>query len=129
MKRPIQAVYLGCIGHYILGDRCRFRLHTQIGTMFRVSTVGDMHSSPDSERSTVAGYGPNDPPPYFETMVLRTTKRRVKGNDGCGCLEPQSRSYSNPEKRALYSTAGAATAGHRQLVQIYTRIARLRATS
>lgn len=44
MIDPKDWIWKGTPGHYILANRCCFRLHTQIG-QFRISTVGCCHES------------------------------------------------------------------------------------
>ena len=101
-------IELGCPGHLIVANKCRWRRHTQVG-IFRVSTVGDYFPDRDGPRDTV-GSGPQD---FFETMVFRTTGLPDPGSEGCGCCEVTS--YDNIAS-ARYVTAGEAQAGHERLV-------------
>lgn len=101
---------LGCAGHLIGASSCHFRRHTQIGTKFRVSTVGDYYVG---EKRTPMGFGDQ----FFETMVFSTVAKSPD-NDGCGCLE--AKSWSEIDTRR-YATAGEALAGHEELVRIYSK--------
>ena len=40
-QRPHDAIELGCPGHFIAARSCAWRRHTQIGTKYRVSSVGN----------------------------------------------------------------------------------------
>ena len=115
----MSAVELGCPGHFIAVESCRFRRHTQIGTKYRVSTVGDYFPPPvrgeqNRTRQTI-GAGPNE---FFETMVFATTGKPVKDNDGCGCVAVKD--YSEFECRR-WATAGEAQKGHEAMVRKYRR--------
>lgn len=104
-------VELGCPGHFICADRCRFRRHTQVGK-YRVSTVGDFFPKHAGPRDRI-GAGEND---WFETMVFLTTGMPEKGNDGCGCCEVVD--YSELECIRA-ATAGEAQRNHEAMIQMY----------
>jgi hypothetical protein len=44
---------LGCAGHFIGARSCAFRRHTQIGNLYRVSTVGNYYNGLLDERVTL----------------------------------------------------------------------------
>lgn len=114
MKR----VDLGCPGHFIAVDSCRFRRHTQIGDKWRVSTVGDYFPPPlrgEKRTRETIGSGPKD---FFETMVFETTGQPERENEGCGCLEVKD--YCESDGRR-WATAGEAQAGHEAYVRKYMR--------
>lgn len=103
-------VELGCAGHFICADSCRFRRHTQVG-IYRVSTVGNFQTY-SSQRERL-GPGEND---WFETMVFETTGEPEENNDGCGCSKVVS--YSGLE-RVRSATAGAAQKTHQAMIEKY----------
>lgn len=105
-------VELGCAGHFIGGDECRFRRHTQVGS-FRVSTVGDYRPR-EGQRMTLGA----DPLSFFETMVFRTLTAAADKNEGCGCRAVIDWSEIDSER---YATAGEAQAGHERMVTKYAR--------
>lgn len=107
---------LGCPGHLVVANRCAWRRHTQVGSSFRVSTVGNYFPGRGAERDTI-GSGPND---FFETMVFRTQDAPEPESDGCGCLVVTD--YSGLDQ-ARYATAGEAQAGHERYVTKYRRLA------
>ena len=112
----IPVVHLGCAGHLIVSQSCRWRRHTQIGSRFRVSTVGDYFPDWHGPRETI-GSGAQD---WFETMVFVTTSQPDTGNDGCGCLTVDD--YNEIDGRR-YATAGEAQAGHDAMIAKYLAIA------
>lgn len=107
-----RVVELGCPGHLIVANACRWRRHTQIGKRFRVSTLGDYFSP--SGRATI-GSGPTD---FFETMVFRTGRKQVEGSERCGCLEVADWSELECQR---YTTAGEAQRGHERMVAKYAK--------
>jgi hypothetical protein len=110
----VKPIELGCPGHFICAQDCRFRRHTQIGN-YRVSTVGDLfYRSEDGKRQTV-GSGEKE---FFETMVFKTTKKPAKGNDGCGCREVND--WGGLECNR-YKTAAQAHEGHEAMIRKYAR--------
>lgn len=116
---------LGCKGHLIVGNSCRWHRHTQVGN-YRISTIGDYYSvnykkldkgvprSLALERDRV-GSGAKD---FFESQVFKTSRKREKQNDGCGCRRVID--WGGLECKR-YPTAGKAQAGHERLVQKYLR--------
>ena len=58
-----EIIELGCAGHLIVANRCRWKRHTQVGN-FRISSIGDYYL--DNKRQTL-GASPNS---FFETMVF-----------------------------------------------------------
>ncbi len=107
-------VELGCAGHFICADDCRFRRHTQVGN-YRVSTVGDLYYKSERDKRQTVGAGAMQ---FFETMVFRTTGKLVSGNDGCGCMDVESVSELECVR---YATAGEAQAGHERIVRKYSK--------
>lgn len=115
----MKPVELGCPGHFILSDRCRWRRHTQVGR-YRVSTVGDLYvQDPWVKRDTI-GAGPH----FFETMVFKTRNRSERQNEGCGCKDIESFDCLDSQR---YMTAGEAQRGHERYVSKYLRKQRRRA--
>lgn len=110
----MEIVELGCAGHLIMADRCRFRRHTQIGDKYRVSTVGDYF--PASRRETI-GSGKRD---YFETRVFETGGL-APNNEGCGCHSVLDYCGVASDR---YATAGEAQRGHEAMVRKYAALAR-----
>lgn len=108
MKVPI--VHLGCIGHFILGDKCLYRRHTQVGDNYRVSTVGDLYVTGD-KREVIGGLGKH----YYETMVFETHPYQVDSNIGCGCHEVKD--IGNPIWTQRYQTIAEAHKGHEDMIR------------
>ena len=108
-------VELGCAGHFIAANRCRWKRHTQVGN-YRISSIGDYYLG--DARQTI-GAGPNS---YFETMVFETTGELCGGNDGCGCRVVREWDELDGER---YATAGEAQAGHERYVSMYAARAAL----
>ncbi len=109
-----KSIELGCAGHSICSDRCRWHRHTIVGN-YAVSSVGDLFIN--KKRETF-GAGSED---WFETMVFPLTDRKFRNNDGCGCREFAN--YSELEG-IRYKTAGEAQAGHEKMVKEYLTKAR-----
>lgn len=107
-----EIVHLGCAGHFIASNSCRWRRHTQVGR-YRVSSVGDYWC--DNRRQTL-GCGPDS---FFETFVFRTTGQPDSDSEGCGCQAVTSWSEIDSER---YATAGAAQQGHERFVAKYAAI-------
>lgn len=115
VQRPLPSpsvVHIGCAGHNIIARWCAFRRHTQIGTQYRVSTVGDYYSERGNKRETI-GDGPDA---FFETYVFETTDHPADGSEGCGCLAVKNWGEIDGVR---YATAGEAQAGHEAMVQKY----------
>lgn len=104
-------VELGCAGHFICSDRCRWRRHTQVGP-YRISSVGDFFPDKNGPRDRVGG----SPNAYFETMVFETTGQPDADNEGCGCAAVREWLGLDCER---YATAGEAQAGHERYVEKY----------
>jgi len=102
---------LGCAGHLIVSNRCRWKRHTQVGN-FRISTIGDYYY--DGKRQSL-DYPANL---YFETMVFKTLNEQEEGNEGCGCMQVVSFSELDGER---YATAGEAQQGHEKYINKYRR--------
>ena len=111
----VERVELGCAGHFIAANRCRWKRHTQVGN-YRISSIGDYYLG--DARQTI-GAGPNS---YFETMVFETTGELCGGNDGCGCRVVREWDELDGER---YATAGEAQAGHERYVSMYAARAAL----
>lgn len=107
----VERIELGCVGHCIVGARCHWRRHTQVGN-YRVSSIGDYHPEPNGPRKPI-GAGEES---LFETMVFETTPDQDKGNEGCGCRAVASWSEIDGER---YANAGDAQAGHESYVAKY----------
>jgi hypothetical protein len=103
------AVELGCPGHFVLADKCRWRRHTQVGR-YRISTVGDYRREPGAPRDTVNSSH------YFETMVFETTDEEEEDSEECGCRRLTS---LTPLETDRYRTAGEAQRGHEAMVKRY----------
>lgn len=122
MSESVQRVELGCPGHFTCASDCRFRRHTQVGTAYRVSTVGDLFFKGKDGRQTI-GAAPDS---FFETLVFRTTDRLVADSEECGCREVESWSEIDGER---YATAGDAQRGHERYVATYLALAEREATA
>lgn len=107
MKR----VELGCIGHFISGQECLWRRHTQVGH-YRISSIGNYVFR--GERQTLCAGDDS----FFETMVFKTTKEPAIKNYGCGCKAVKSWSEVDSQR---YATVGKAQAGHEKFVRKYMR--------
>lgn len=116
----IKPIELGCAGHLIVSNSCRWKRHTQVGK-YRVSSIGDYYG-PDLDKftrdrnavkRTTLGAGDAS---FFETMVFETEESPEKANDGCGCRAVTSWSEIDSER---YATAGEAQAGHERFVAKY----------
>jgi hypothetical protein len=116
MPQKVSRTELGCPGHFIGASRCRYRRHTQVGGVYRVSTVGDYYAM-EGKRETI-GAGVDA---FFETYVFRTLDAPDSGNEGCGCHAVAGWSEIDGER---YATAGEAQAGHERYVAQYLKLAR-----
>ena len=111
MSNPVKRIELGCPGHLIVSESCRWIRHTRVGD-YRVSTIGDYYR-PDAKTRQTIGLDR-----YFETMVFRITGEATDV-EGCGCGEVDWSEISFEG----YDTAGDAQAGHEQMVEKYLAIA------
>jgi hypothetical protein len=117
MIKPIE---LGCAGHLIVANSCRWKRHTQVGK-YRISSIGDYYApdldkltrDPRAVKRTTIGAGPDA---WFETMVFETTDEQEPGNEGCGCHQIKSWGEIDSER---YATAGEAQTGHERYVAKY----------
>lgn len=115
--KPIE---LGCAGHLIVANSCRWKRHTQVGK-YRISTIGDYYApdldriknDPRATKRDTIGAGDDS---FFETMVFETTDEAASDNDGCGCRAVKDWSELDGER---YATAGEAQAGHERYVAKY----------
>lgn len=80
----------GMAGHFICSDRCRYHLTTVVGD-YLVSTVGDLHLTPEREMESVAV----NPTSYYETMVFKTAEVLVCGCHAATSREIEARYYGN----------------------------------
>lgn len=113
MKAKI--TYIGCAGHYIAAQSCRFRLHTQVGDDYRISTVGEMYY-PHRDEMQPIGSGPDD---FFETYVFRTSAKPASGSNGCGCHEVTDWCEIEGHRTA---TARDAAEMHQKMVEKYGNV-------
>ncbi len=102
---------LGCAGHFIGSQDCRFRRHTQTAR-HRISTVGDLFSRHEEGRQTLGA----DSNSFFETFVFELTDAPAENNEGCGCRKVVS---WNEIDGSRWATAGEAQAGHEAFVAKY----------
>lgn len=111
----VKVQHLGCAGHLIVANSCRWHRHTQVdgpGGSWRISTIGDYYP-PGGERTTI-GAGESS---FFETLVFPTAINGVMtGSEGCGCRPVLEWDGSDGER---YATAGEAQAGHERFVDKY----------
>ncbi len=114
-------IELGCPGHLIVCDSCRWRRHTQVGH-YRISTIGD-YWLPEAasraigekpKRQTLGASADS----FFETMVFETTDQLVDGSESCGCYEVKDWAGVDQER---YATTGEAQAGHERWVAKYLK--------
>jgi len=105
--------YLGCPGHFICAKECMFRLHTQVGDKYRVSTVGEYWRG-DKMRPIGSLPGEN-----YETLVFETLAEPVPNSGGCGCK--RVRDWS-PIQVIYAETAGQAWANHNATVAKHAAI-------
>ena len=105
----VKIIELGCAGHLIVANRCRWKRHTQVGN-FRISTIGEYYL--DNVRQTLGA----TPESYFETMVFETNGEQVNGNEGCGCQEVIEWLEIDGSR---YATAGEAQDGHESFIMKY----------
>lgn len=105
--------YYGSAAHFILGDRCRFHLATEIGR-YLISTVGEYHSK-DGLGPLEIGAGR-----LFETFVfvIDPVGERCK----CGCGLPSPTDFYEVDSDG-YNTARAATEGHEAMCVKYEALA------
>ena len=106
---------IGCAGHFISSDSCRFRRHTQVGTKYRVSTVGDLYYRSEPNTRQTVGAGKKD---FFETFVFKTNGKPSAGSEGCGCMTVVD--WSEVEG-VRWETAGEAQKGHEAMVRKYAK--------
>jgi hypothetical protein len=114
-KRMAKIVELGCAGHFICANDCRWRRHTQVGN-YRVSTVGDLYYRSEENKRQTVGSGLED---FFETMVFKLRREKCDDNDGCGCRRVKE--WSELEC-IRYKTAGEAQKGHEAMIRKYARL-------
>lgn len=115
--------HLGCAGHFICAESCRYRQNTEIlgeKKSYRVSTVGDLWLNlKDGKKRTEIGYGGKDWKAYYETMVFEIdAEKPAKGSEGCGCHEVLDWCELDC---ARYETVTEARAGHQRMVEEYAR--------
>ncbi len=118
----IKPIELGCAGHLIVANSCRWKRHTQVGN-YRISSIGDYYSpdldriaaDPRATKRDTIGAGEDS---FFETMVFETTGKPDWKNDGCGCRAVKAWSEIDS---CRYATAGEAQAGHEKFVAKYLR--------
>ena len=111
----VSITHLGCVGHFIGSDYCRWRRHTQVGTSYRVSTVGDYYPPSLNGKREAFGWQAKK---YFETMVFRTTSTTPHADsEGCGCLPADWEDLTC----CRYATASEAQRGHDAAVAEYAR--------
>src|SRR3990167_9679501 len=107
----IKRIDLGCPGHFICVNDCRWRRHTQVGN-YRISTVGDLYFNGKEGRQTLGA----SPDSFFETMVFETRDTPAPKSEDCGCMAVKSFSEIDGKR---YATAGEAQCGHEQYVVKY----------
>jgi hypothetical protein len=110
-------IELGCIGHFILADRCNYRRHTQVHG-YRISTVGCLISLDQKDYNKVEDIGGNGD--KFETMVFKTSDDKVY--DECFCYVVED--WGEIEC-VRYKTNKEAHLGHERLVRKYMRKKRI----
>lgn len=78
MKKTYKSkwVWMPHAGHFILGDKCKFRMATYVGK-YIVSTVGELKSRGDSGEN---GWGRIGSDRTYETFVFKAKKSK---NDCC----------------------------------------------
>ena len=105
-----ERIELGCTGHLIVGDSCRWKRHTRVGS-YRISSVGNYYPSDRKERETVGCDR------YFETMVFKLQPdAEDETAEGCGCGVVADWGEIDVDS---YNTAGEAQAGHERMVEKY----------
>lgn len=109
----ITITHLGCAGHFIDAQSCRWRRHTQVGTSYRVSTIGNYFPRSFNNERASLGFEPEH---FFETMVFRTVPNADPEAESCGCL-PVPDFLELTCRR--YATAGEAQRGHDEVVAEY----------
>lgn len=116
MRKRIAITHVGCAGHYIGAKHCRWHRHTQVGDLYRVSTIGNYLPPGNSSRDTLGG-GETD---FFETMVFHTGPAQDAESEGCGCHEVLDWCERYGRR---YATAQEAQAGHDATVETYAELA------
>jgi hypothetical protein len=104
-----ERIEIGCAGHFIAADSCRYRRHTQVGN-YRISTFGNYFPAGERERREVGCDR------FFETEVFETSDEPAYESEGCGCMTVVSWSAI---EMVGYQTAGEAHAGHEAMVDKY----------
>lgn len=99
--------YFGCVGHFIMGSRCRFHLHTHVGGHC-VSTVGELLLSPTDTKFETVGVGR-----LYETMVFK-----LAAGASCGSGDHHIDDYEHVDF-AGYNDHDAANEGHDAMCQKY----------
>ena len=112
-ENRIKITHLGCPGHFVNSEACLFRMHTQVGTSYRVSTIGDYR--PRGSAKTVS-LGPEGM--FYETKVFRTSR---PDPGGCGCFLVSS--WSEVDSKS-YGSAAEANDGHEAMVRRVASILR-----
>jgi len=113
-KRPV--IELGCPGHFIGAEDCLWRRHTQVGTAFRVSTVGNYWLKDVRGQQPVGG----EPDEKYETMVFPTHDAPDPHCEpDCGCRATANR--GDPLVTRYAATLGDAQRQHEATVAEYVR--------
>lgn len=104
----MSSVELGCLGHFICAERCRWRRHTEVGGLFRVSSVGEFYATEEGNMEEIGCDR------FYETMVFRLSPE-PSSND-CDCHKTQDLSELECDG---YQTAKEANSGHNRMVAKY----------
>lgn len=98
--------WLGTAGHFILADRCRWRLHTHVGRYY-ISSLGNLRDQAGDGPHRLDGAGTGKGPEMlYETMVFVED----------GTVERYSHCSVDEDR---YETAKEARAGHMEMCHKY----------
>jgi len=117
--RILKRVERGFKGHFICADRCQYSRCTDLGTKWRVSTVGDFYVQRD--RTTPAVRETVGCDRFYETMVFPLGKRRCE----CGCGARKVSDFSELDFEG-YQKAGEADKGHEAMVRKWAKTTTLK---
>ncbi len=99
--------WMGHAGHFIMGDKCRFRLNTHVNG-YVISTIGELIYGQHEKFQTLGA----DPKSFYETMVFRAKRSTHK------CCPFAATDWSELASER-YETADDAAVGHARFLKKY----------
>lgn len=108
-------IWMPHAGHFILGNRCCFRLATYVPNGYIISTVGELQMPGDANDAPFHPLGAVQDSLY-ETMVFPAQR------SGIGCCPYTPADWTEIDGRR-YGTADEATAGHHAMIEKWAKAA------